>query len=153
MLAFRDFSMKINRNRDTRGRTWLPRERLSRIRDGKKGRTAGMGGSRERKGNAALIICTRTSLLSCGGRTRPLQLWHSALPSCFHSLRPPLSSLDTPPTVRLPTPLVLPPRSSSLAHFSARIARARGISPSRAENFNYNRNYHPSPSRKKVSRS
>lgn len=92
------------------------------------------GNGREREGNAALIICTRTSLLSCGGRTRPLQLWHSALPSCFHSLRPPLrppplesgyfaerSSLPTP------LPLVLPP--FLLACSFLRGYRARAESP------------------------
>ncbi|KYN17731.1 hypothetical protein ALC57_10100 [Trachymyrmex cornetzi] len=46
--------------------------RVVRARGGKKGT--------ERREGAALIICTRTSLLSCGRRTRPLQLWHSALP-------------------------------------------------------------------------
>lgn len=101
----------------------------------------GWGENREREGNAALIICTRTSLLSCGGRTRPLQLWHSALSSCFHSLRSPLSSPDIPPA----NPLVLPPFLLACSFLREYRARARGISPSRTENFNYNRNYHPSP--------
>lgn len=113
-------------DRDTRGRTWLSRERVSRTRDGKKEKTAWIGRGERGKGNAALIICTRTSLLSCGGRTRPLQLWHSVLPSCFHSLRPPLEpgySADRPPA-NPPRSFPVSP-SSSLAHFSASIARAR----------------------------
>lgn len=116
-------------------------------------RRGGEGAEQEREGNAALIICTRTGLLSCGGRTRPLQLWHSALPSCFHSLRPPLEP-GYPPSANPSRSSPVSP-SSSLAHFSADIvsarARAHGISPSRTENFNYNRNYRLFPSRKKRS--
>lgn len=107
----------------------------------------------QREENAALIICTRTSPLSCGGRTRPLQLWHSALPrlqpSCstripfgrgyFTNRLHPSGVSDLPLLLYLPTPfsscIVLP---RSLAHFTTDIARV----PFHSEKFNYNRNYH-----------
>jgi len=120
--------------------------RVVRARGGKKGI--------ERRERAALIICTRTSLLSCGRRTRPLQLWHSALPrlqpSCstripFESgystnrLHPSRTSNSLP--LPLSTHLFFFPYHSlarSLAHFSTDIARV----PFHSEKFNYNRNYH-----------
>ncbi|KYM80193.1 hypothetical protein ALC53_09287, partial [Atta colombica] len=116
--------------------------RVIRARGGKKGT--------ERRERAALIICTRTSLLSCGRRTRPLQLWHSALPrlqpSCstripFESgystnrLHPSRISNSLP--LPLSTHLFFFPYHSlarSLAHFSTDIARV----PFHSEKFNYN---------------
>lgn len=64
----------------------------------------------------------------------------AASPSRKPGYRPALTPLRSSP--------VSPGSLLAFAHFSANIVRARerGISPSRAENFNYNRNYRLFPS-------
>lgn len=142
---------KLSRNRRRTGSSEASRIRRERKREMIR---------RGRREESALIICTRTSLLSCGRRTRPLQLWHSALstlqPSC--STRIPLepgystgfatlasnslflllflASGSIAPNRSRVSSLPRTSSSRSLAHFSAEIP------PFHCENFNYNRNYY-----------
>lgn len=98
------------------------RKREARAQEGRKGMDI-----RER---GALIICTRTSPLSCGRRTRPFQLWHSGL----SRLQPGCSPLSSPQSRRSI------PCSSFL---SCSFLRGYHGAPFHPENFNYNRNYPP----------
>lgn len=107
----------------------------------------------ERRERCVNNLHSDESIVLRRGRTRPLQLWHSALPrlqpSC--STRIPFEpgystnrlhpsgtsdpSLSRCPPIPFSSRIVL---SRSLAHFSTDIARV----PFHSEKFNYNRNYH-----------
>lgn len=105
-----------------------------------------------REESSALIICTRTSLLSCGGHTRPHQLWHSALPRLQPSCSTRISLEPEYSTDRARTILVLQSsRCPSVSFLLLPSSRARllispffrGGSLFCPKNFNYNRNYRP----------
>lgn len=117
-------------SRQFHGRKWWKRTAEG---TGAEGALHARGKERNRvRERGALIICTRTSPLSCGRRTRPFQLWHSGLSRLQPGCCSPLSS---------PKPIVSLSLGSSF--LSCSFLRGYRGAPFHPENFNYNRNYPP----------